>query len=95
MDLRQTSEEWTKSHFLVNDLLSELLNEIRNLGYNPSQHVSYDNVEHHLLVDEALLEQHAQLRNIFEKYLEACARRAQAVRNIQALPKLDLGFAQE
>jgi retron-type reverse transcriptase len=95
MDLRQTSEEWTQSHFLVNDLLSELLNEIRNLGYNPSHHVSYDNVEHHLLVDETLLEQHSKLRNIFQKYLDACARRDQAVRNIQALPKLDLGFAQE
>ncbi|GMA49552.1 hypothetical protein GCM10025857_09090 [Alicyclobacillus contaminans] len=95
MDLRQTSEEWTKSHFQVNELLSQLLNEIRNLGYNPSHHVSYDNMEHHLLIDQDLLDKYPSLQDIFNKYLSACARRDEAVRNIQSLPKIDLGFAQE
>jgi hypothetical protein len=92
MDLMQTSEEWTKSHFVVNDLLSELLNQIRNLGYNPSYHISYDHTECHLLVDEELLKKHPELAETYQRYLEACARRDEAVRSIQKLPKIDLGF---
>jgi hypothetical protein len=92
MDLMQTSEEWGKSHFIVNDLLEQLLNELRNLGYNPSFHITYDHAEHHLLLDEALLNKHQQLANKYQEYLTACARRDEAVRTIQALPKIDLGF---
>lgn len=92
MDLRQTSEAWTNAHFTVNDLVSELLNELRNLGYNPGFHISYDHEEHHIVIDSELMKKHPSLAEKFEHYLDACAKRDQTIEDIQNLPKLDLGF---
>lgn len=92
MDLMKSSEEWSKAHLTVNDLLSQLLNELRDLGYNPSYHVSYDNTEGHLTIDADLLAKHASLKSLFDKYVEACTSRDEAVEKIQQEPKIDLGF---
>ncbi|MCL6452236.1 MAG: hypothetical protein K6T78_01270 [Alicyclobacillus sp.] len=92
MDLMQSSEEWSQAHLAVNDLLSALLNELRDLGYNPSFHVAYDRQEQHLTVDDALLHKHESLRRTFRRYVEACKARDEAVLKIQSLPKVDLGF---
>jgi hypothetical protein len=92
MDLMQSSEEWSKTHFAVNDLLSELLNELRNLGYNPSYHVSYNHNQHHITVDPETLAKHPQLGELYEAYVNACTKRDEAVEKIQSMPKLDLGF---
>jgi hypothetical protein len=92
MDLAKSSEEWSKSHMMVTDLLGNLLNEIRDLGYNPSYHVSYDKQEHHLLIDSELLNKHSHLQSSYEAYIAACRQRDEAVQKIQQAPKLDLGF---
>lgn len=92
MDLLQTSQEWSKSQFAVNDLLSALLNEIRDQGYNPSHHISYDHKESHIVVDKELLTKHASIQECFTKYVEACSQRDAALESIQGLDKVDLGF---
>jgi hypothetical protein len=92
MDLMQSSEEWSHTHFAVNDLLAELLNELRNLGYNPSYHISYNQSEHHIVVDPEALNQHPKLSDLFQAYVEACTKRDDAVEKIQSMPKIDLGF---
>ncbi|WAH35815.1 hypothetical protein [Alicyclobacillus dauci] len=86
------SEDWSSAHFMVNDSLSALLNSLRDNGYNPSLHISYDREEHHLKVDPVVLNKHEDVKRIYLKYLEACNARDQAVEEIQQLPKLDLGF---
>jgi hypothetical protein len=86
------SEDWSSAHFLVNDALTELLNELRDHGYNPSLHISYDREEHRLKVDPVILNKHDDVKYIYLKYLDACNARDAAVEEIQALPKLDLGF---
>lgn len=86
------SEDWSIAHVQVNDALGELLNCMRDNGYNPSLHISYDQEEHHLDVDPVILNKHAHVKDIYRKYLEACQARDEAVEQIQALPKLDLGF---
>lgn len=92
MDLMQTSEEWSKTHFVVNDLLSEMLNELRNLGYNPSYHVSYDQSEHHIVIDPNTLSRHPKLTDLYDAYVQACNKRDEAVEKIRSIPKIDLGF---
>lgn len=86
------SEDWTRAHFLVNDFLGNLLNSVRDHGYNPSHHISYDNQEHHLTLDPVILNKHDDIKNIYLQYLSACNQRDEAVEGIQTLPKLDLGF---
>ncbi|MCL6592782.1 MAG: hypothetical protein K6T31_02290 [Alicyclobacillus sp.] len=92
MDLMQTSAEWSQAHQRVNELLSDLLNTLRDLGYNPSYHLSYDHAEHHIRLDHQVLTEHPELSSVYEAYIAACARRNQAVQRIQQLPKRDLGF---
>ncbi|MDQ0190596.1 hypothetical protein JI721_02850 [Alicyclobacillus cycloheptanicus] len=86
------TDEWTDAHFAVNERLTQLLNQLRDAGYNPSFHISYDHMEHHLIVDHDILEKHPNIAETYDQYLAACATRDQAVENIQAQPKLDLGF---
>ncbi|MBX5435672.1 MAG: hypothetical protein IRZ33_00475 [Alicyclobacillaceae bacterium] len=86
------SEEWSNAHLLVNDLLSKLLNALRDLGYNPSLHIRYAHDEHRLLVDDEVLHAHPELRHLYEQYRRACDQRDEALRKIQSLPKIDLGF---
>lgn len=86
------SDHWSQAHLIVNDKLTEMLNALRDLGYNPSLHISYDKDEHRLQVDEAILNQHLQIRNLYIEYTEACVERDIAVAEIKQLPKLDLGF---
>lgn len=86
------SEDWSNAHTAVNDALTELLNALRDHGYNPSLHISYDRAEHHLLVDPIVLNKHSNIKQLFLRYLDACALRDAAVQRIQELPKLDLGF---
>ncbi|QSO49091.1 hypothetical protein [Alicyclobacillus mengziensis] len=92
MDLSQSSEQWSKSHLVVNELLSQLLNQLRDLGYNPSYHISYDRKEQHLTIDSLLLDKHDSLKQLFDEYVEACNARDAAVEKIQEAPKVDLGF---
>ncbi|SFU36711.1 hypothetical protein [Alicyclobacillus macrosporangiidus] len=92
MDLMQSSEEWSRAHHRVNELLSLLLNTLRDLGYNPSYHISYDHDEHHVRLDDQLLRQHPQLMAVYRDYVAACRERSVAVQRIQELPKMDLGF---
>lgn len=86
------SENWSSAHFDVNDVLGQLLNTLRDHGYNPSHHISYDPQEHHLKVDPVVLNKHDDVKDIYLRYLDACTARDTAVEQIQALPKLDLGF---
>lgn len=86
------SDAWSNAHFTVNEVLGELLNSLRDNGYNPSLHISYDREEHHLKVDPVVLNKHQDVKRIYLQYLEACNTRDDAVENIQSLPKLDLGF---
>lgn len=92
MDFSQSSQEWTQTHFAVNDLLSELLNELRNSGYNPSFHVSYDHAQQHIVVDQEIISKHAQVAKVYRAYVDACEKRHEAVEKIQGLEKVDLGF---
>lgn len=92
MDLMKSSEEWSKAHLAVNDLLSQLLNELRDLGYNPGYHVSYDRSMQHLMIDSDLLAKHESLRQLYSEYVTACDTRDAAVEKIQQSPKVDLGF---
>lgn len=92
MDLMKSSEEWSKAHLAVNDLLSRLLNELRDLGYNPSYHVSYDRSMQHLMIDADLLAKHPSLKQLYADYVSACDARDAAVEKIQQSPKVDLGF---
>ncbi|MCL6548233.1 MAG: hypothetical protein K6T30_04910 [Alicyclobacillus sp.] len=86
------SEAWSNAHLMVNELLSKLLNTLRDLGYNPSLHIRYDHDEHRLLVDGDILARHPELQALYHRYCEACDRRDEALRQIQAMPKIDLGF---
>jgi hypothetical protein len=92
MDLSQSSEQWSKAHLAVNDILNQLLNQLRDLGYNPSYHISYDRKEQHLIIDSVLLEKHGALKQLFDEYVQACIARDTAVEKIQEAPKVDLGF---
>lgn len=92
MDLMQSSEEWSKTHLWVNDLLGQLLNQLRDLGYNPSYHISYDRAEQHLMLESDLLDKHLALRETYLQYVDACAARDAAVEKIQLTSKVDLGF---
>jgi uncharacterized protein (UPF0297 family) len=86
------SENWSFAHTAVNDALTELLNVLRDNGYNPSLHISYDRHEHRLMVDPVVLNKHPDVKSIYLRYIDACKLRDEAVEAIQELPKLDLGF---
>ncbi|WP_067619522.1 hypothetical protein [Alicyclobacillus acidiphilus] len=86
------SEAWSDAHFQVNEALGNLLNQLRDHGYNPSLHISYDKEEHHLVVDPIILHKHESVKQVYLTYLDACRARDSAVEQIQELPKLDLGF---
>lgn len=86
------SEEWSQAHQEVSESLSALLNHLRDLGYNPSLHVHYDEDVNRLLVDDTLLAQHERLSAAYQEYRDACDKRDIALQKIQDLPKLDLGF---
>lgn len=86
------SEAWSNAHFLVNEFLTQLLNRVRDNGYNPSLHISYDQEEHQLRLDPIILNKHDDIKQIYLQYVEACNTRDNAVEEIQSLPKLDLGF---
>ncbi|QRF24743.1 hypothetical protein FY534_10410 [Alicyclobacillus sp. TC] len=90
-----SSEEWTKAHIQVNDNLNRLLGALRDYGYNPNLHISYDREEHHLQVDPAILNKHPDIKMLFLDYLSACRERDAALDKIQQLPKMDLGFQQQ
>ena len=89
---RSPSEEWSDAQISVNHALSSLLNTLRDLGYNPNLHVSYDKSEHVLVVDGELLENHPEAQEAYKTYLATCQQRDEAVERIQAMPKTDLGF---
>ncbi|MCL6446218.1 MAG: hypothetical protein K6T83_22695 [Alicyclobacillus sp.] len=86
------SEDWSNAHFAVNEALAELLNKLRDHGYNPSLHIHYDHGGHRLSVDENILAKHADIRETYETYVAACDRRDAAVDRIRSLPKVDLKF---
>lgn len=86
------SDDWTRAHFMVNEHLGTLLNTLRDHGYNPSLHITYDKQEHHLTLDPVILNKHDDVKKIYLEYLTACNQRDEAVEDIQSLPKLDLGF---
>ncbi len=88
--LLRSSEEWSNAHITVNALLSEMLNTLRDHGYNPGYHVSYDRMEQHLVIDEKTLQQHPQLIEQYNAYLSACQRRDKALKQIQQSPGLRL-----
>lgn len=92
MDLMQSSEEWSKAHLSANDLLSQLLNQLRDLGYNPGYHISYDKSEQHLVIEDAVLAKHREIQPLYDSYIHACKLRDEAVEKIQQAPKVDLGF---
>lgn len=89
------SQDWTQAHTAVNEFLSQLLNTIRDAGYNPSHHIAYDRQEHHLELDPVLINKHAEIKRLYHLYLDACLHRDLAVERIQKLPKMDLGFEQQ
>lgn len=89
------SDDWSNAHFTVNELLGNVLHLMRDLGYNPSQHIEYNHESHLVEVDAALLTQHEQLQALYTQYREACKARDAALEKIQTMPKLDLGFEQQ
>lgn len=89
---RSPSEEWSDAQISVNQALASLLNTLRDLGYNPNLHVTYDKAEHLLVVDEEILTNHNEANDAYQSYLAMCNKRDEAVRMIQDLPKTDLGF---
>ncbi|RIV28776.1 hypothetical protein D2Q93_01930 [Alicyclobacillaceae bacterium I2511] len=86
--LLQSSEEWGNAHITVNTLLSEVLNTLRDHGYNPGYHVSYDRMEQHLVIEDKILQQVPRLSEQYSAYLSACQRRDKALTEIQQVPKL-------
>lgn len=92
MTEQQHSEQWSKAHLAATDLLNELLHVVRDHGYNPSHHISYDGHEHHILMDDELVKNHKAIADAYEKYKEACAKREDELEQVQELPKVDLGF---
>ena len=86
------SAKWSDAQLAVNEALSALLNTLRDLGLNPNHHVSYDSNEHLLVVDEDVLTKYPAATVAYESYATACQRRDEAVEEIQAMPKRDLGF---
>lgn len=86
------SEEWSEAHLEVTDVLAEMLNQLRDLGYNPSLHLNYDRQEHQLVMDADLRTKHPEIQSVYDRYQSACDRRDEALEHIQAMPKLDLGF---
>ncbi|GGI98798.1 hypothetical protein GCM10010885_05350 [Alicyclobacillus cellulosilyticus] len=86
------SDEWSNAHLAVNDCLSRLLNTLRDLGYNPSLHISYDQDEQHIVVDPELRRRHPEVEAAYQEYVSYCRLRDAALRQIQELPKVDLGF---
>jgi hypothetical protein len=95
MEATHSSEDWSQAHIQVNDQLNHLLRGMRDYGYNPSLHISYDKEEHHLQVDPVVISKHSDLKRIYLEYLDACKARDAAVHRIQSLPKLDLGFSDQ
>lgn len=86
------SDEWSDAHFAVHDLLNQLMNLLRDKGYNPSYHISYNRAEQHLLLEQNILDRHPDVAETYGLYLAACALREEALDHIQQQPKLDIGF---
>lgn len=86
------SEEWSDAQVAVNEALAFLLNTLRDLGYNPNLHVTYDKAEHLLLVDDKVLANHPEAKAAYATYVATCERRDDAVEKIQDMPKTNLGF---
>jgi uncharacterized protein (UPF0297 family) len=89
------SESWSSAHLKVTELLSELLSVLRDRGYNPSHHISYDRTGNHILLEEDILRRHPDVSALYDRYLAACTERDEALQEVQRLPKVDLGFEQE
>ena len=86
------TDDWSNAQVAANNYLSELLNAIRDHDYNPSSHISYDPQDHHLVVDQAILDKHEDIQDLYEQYTAACRIRENAVDRIKQLEKLDIGF---
>ncbi|OFW81144.1 MAG: hypothetical protein A2201_08060 [Alicyclobacillus sp. RIFOXYA1_FULL_53_8] len=86
------STQWSDAQLNVNAALASLLNTLRDLGYNPNLHITYDKSEHLLLVHESILAAHQAARDAYGVYVDACERRDEAVAKIQEMPKTQLGF---
>ncbi len=86
------SEDWSNAQVAANDYLSELLNALRDYDCNPNLHISYDREQHHIIVDSSVLEQHEDVLDLYNQYVDACSIRDNAMKRIQNLDKLDIGF---
>jgi hypothetical protein len=89
------NENWSDAHLAVTNLMTALLNILRDLGYNPSHHISYNQMDQHLVLDESVVKRHAEVESAYEKYLKACEERQLELERVQQLPKLDIGFSAE
>lgn len=91
-DLMKSSEEWSRAHLVVHDLLSQILNQLRDLGYNPGYHITYNRTEQHLMLADDILRKHPELKVLYNSYLKAVEERDEALERVQQAPKVDLGF---
>lgn len=89
------NENWSDAHLSVTAHMTALLNVIRDLGYNPSHHISYDRSNQHLLLEEELVQKHDEIKAAYDAYLKACDDRQAELERVQELPKLDIGFSAE
>ncbi len=89
------NENWTDAHLNVTNHMTALLNVIRDLGYNPSHHISYDRTNQHLVLEDELVQKHREIASAYEAYLKACDDRQAELERVQKLPKLDIGFSAE
>ncbi|QQE80291.1 hypothetical protein [Alicyclobacillus sp. SO9] len=86
------TEQWSVSHLAVTDLMTQLLGLLRDKGYNPSNHISYDRRNHHLLLDQQVTAGNPDIRSMYNAYLEACRKRDEELEQVKQMPKTDLGF---
>ena len=92
MTKARETEQWSAAHLAVTDLMTELLSLLRDKGYNPSNHISYDRTEHHLMLEAQIPAQHSDVKSVYDAYLEACRKRDDELDQVKDMPKTNLGF---
>lgn len=77
MTSHQDFEYQSHAHLEVTELLNVLMNQLRDHGYNPSNHLFYGSSEQHMVLDEEISNSHPDIAETYTQYLNACRYRSE------------------
>jgi|GEM_PF-5766723 len=80
MDSHGNCDDLSPTETMATDLMTTLLNQLRDYGYNPSNHIFYDTSEQYVRIDHEILEKHGDVAQTYAKYRQACTKRQRETR---------------